>query len=103
MLYEVITLVLFPYVYLLSRTAFLELSASLIQSGRLLGASPWSCFWRITLPLVRPALVVALSLVAMETLADYGTVSYFAVATLTTAVNDTWLGYGSLSGAAQIA
>lgn len=98
----VLALVLYPYVYLLSRTAFLEQSGSLTQASRVLGCSAWRSFWRVSLPLARPALIVAVSLVGMETLADFGTVSYFAVNTLTTAVNDTWLGYGSLSGAAQI-
>ncbi len=96
-------LVLYPYVYLLARTAFLEQSTSLIQSSRLLGCTPWQSFKRVSLPLARPSIAVGLSLVAMETLADFGTVNFFAVNTLTTAVYDTWLGYGSLNAAAKIA
>lgn len=67
------------------------------------GYGRWRRWWHLELPLVRPAIAVGLSLVAMETLADFGTVSYFAVPTLTTAVNDVWLGYGDLGAAAQIA
>ncbi|MDF4976688.1 ABC transporter permease subunit, partial [Vibrio parahaemolyticus] len=75
---------------------------SLLQSARLLKCSPWESFWRISMPLVRPSIAVGLSLVAMETIGDFGTVSYFAVNTLTTAVYDTWLGYSNLNAAAKI-
>lgn len=98
----VLGLVLYPYVYLLARTAFLEQSQSLLQSARLLGCSPWQSFWRVSLPLARPAIMVGISLVAMETIGDFGTVSYFSVNTLTTAVYDTWLGYSNLTAAAKI-
>ncbi|WP_429122319.1 ABC transporter permease [Aeromonas veronii] len=98
----VLALVLFPYVYLLTRASFLEQSVSLIHSSRLLGCTPWQSFRRLTLPLARPAIMVAVSLVAMETLADFATVHFFAINTLTTAVYDTWLGYGSLATAAKL-
>ena len=98
----VLALVMYPYVYLLCRAAFMEQNVSLLQSARLLKCSPWQSFYRISLPLVRPAIAVSLSLVAMETIGDFGTVSYFAVNTLTTAVYDTWLGYSSLTAAAKI-
>ncbi|WP_070962317.1 ABC transporter permease [Vibrio sonorensis] len=98
----VLALVLYPYVYLLGRAAFMEQNVSLLQSARLLKCSPWESFRRISLPLVRPSIAVGLSLVAMETIGDFGTVSYFAVNTLTTAVYDTWLGYSSLTAAAKI-
>lgn len=98
----VLALVLYPYVYLLCRAAFMEQNVSLLQSARLLRCSPWQSFRRISLPLVRPSMAVGLSLVAMETIGDFGTVSYFAVSTLTTAVYDTWLGYSSLTAAAKI-
>ena len=98
----VLALVLYPYVYLLCRAAFMEQNVSLLQSARLLRCSPWQSFYRISLPLVRPAIAVGLSLVAMETIGDFGTVSYFAVNTLTTAVYDAWLGYSSLTAAAKI-
>ena len=98
----VLALVLYPYVYLLCRAAFMEQNVSLLQSARLLKCSPWESFRRISLPLIRPSIAVGLSLVAMETVGDFGTVSYFAVNTLTTAVYDTWLGYSSLTAAAKI-
>lgn len=98
----VLSLVLYPYVYLLARAAFMEQNVSLLQSARLLKCSPWESFRRISMPLARPSIAVALSLVAMETVGDFGTVSYFAVNTLTTAVYDTWLGYSSLTAAAKI-
>jgi iron(III) transport system permease protein len=98
----VLSLVLYPYVYLLCRAAFMEQNVSLLQSARLLKCSPWESFYRISLPLVRPSIAVGLSLVAMESIGDFGTVSYFAVNTLTTAVYDTWLGYSSLTAAAKI-
>lgn len=98
----ILALVLYPYVYLLARSAFMEQSSSLLQSARLLKCTPWQSFVRVSLPLARPAIAVGLSLVAMETLGDFGTVSYFAVSTLTTAVYDTWLGYSNLTAAAKI-
>lgn len=97
-----LSLVLFPYIYLLARTAFMEQSSSLQHASRIMGCSPWHSFWRLALPMARPALAVGVALVAMETAADYATVSYFAVPTLTTAVYDTWLGYGSLTAAAKL-
>lgn len=98
----VMSLVLYPYVYLLARAAFMEKNISLLQSARLLKCTPWESFKRISLPLARPSIAVALSLVAMEALGDFGTVSYFAVNTLTTAVYDTWLGYSNLNAAAKV-
>nr|WP_086938710.1 iron ABC transporter permease [Thaumasiovibrio occultus] len=98
----ILALVLFPYLYLLARGAFMEQSASLLNSARLLKCSPFSSFWRLSLPIARPAIAVGASLVAMETAGDFGTVSYFDVHTLTRAVYDTWLGYGSLTAAAKL-
>ncbi|MBB1360741.1 iron ABC transporter permease [Shewanella sp. SR44-4] len=98
----ILSLVLFPYIYLLARTAFMEQSSSLLYASRVMGCSPWRSFWRLALPMARPALAVGVALVAMETAADFATVSYFAVPTLTTAVYDTWLGYGSLTAAAKL-
>lgn len=98
----VISLVLYPYLYLLVRTSFLEQSTSLIQASRLLGCNTANSCLRVSLPLARPAIAVGLSLIAMETIADFATVSYFAVNTLTTAVYDTWIGHGSLNAAAKI-
>lgn len=98
----VLSLVLFPYVFLIVKTAFKEQASSFAQAGKMLGKSPWQIFLSISLPLARPAIAVAASLVAMETLADFAAVNYFAVNTLTTAVYDTWLGYGSLTAAAKL-
>lgn len=98
----VLALVLYPYIYLLCRAAFMEQNVSLLQSARLLKCSPWESFYRISMPLVRPSMAVGLSLVAMETIGDFGTVNYFAVNTLTTAVYDTWMGMSSLTAAAKI-
>lgn len=96
-----LSLVLFPYVYMMARTAFMEQSGALIQASRTMGLSPLRSFFRLSLPLARPAITVGVALAAMETLADFATVSYFAVNTLTTAVYDTWLSYGSLASAAK--
>ena len=97
----VLTLVLYPYVYLLSRAAFQKLSNPLYEAHQLAGGKHF--FRRIALPLARPAIFGGLALVLMETLADYGTVQYFGVNTLTTGIFKTWFGMGSLSGASQIA
>lgn len=97
-----LALVLYPYLYLIARTAFLEQGANLFQVSRTLGISPWQSFKRISLPLCRPAIVVGLIFIGAEALGDFATVHYFAVNTLTTAVYDSWLGHGSLSAAAKI-
>lgn len=99
----VMSLVMYPYVYLLTRAAFLEQSVSSLDAARILGKGVWGSFFRVSLPMARPAIAVGLSLVLMETLNDFGTVDYFAVRTLTAGIYDTWLGTGNLGGAAQIA
>ncbi|WP_100640312.1 ABC transporter permease [Marinobacter salexigens] len=98
-----IGLVLYPYVYLLARAAFLEQSPSLFAVSRSLGHSALSTFFKVVLPIARPAVAVGLSLVLMETLNDFGTVDFFAVQTLTAGLFDTWMNLGNLGGAAQIA
>ncbi|WP_372963983.1 ABC transporter permease [Marinobacter sp.] len=98
-----IGLVLYPYVYLLGRAAFLEQSPSLFAVSRSLGHSALSTFFKVVLPIARPAIAVGLSLVLMETLNDFGTVDFFAVQTLTRGLFDTWMNLGNLGGAAQIA
>ncbi len=98
-----IGLVLYPYVYLLGRAAFLEQSPSLFAVSRSLGHSALSTFFKVVLPIARPAIAVGLSLVLMETLNDFGTVDFFAVQTLTAGLFDTWMILGNLGGAAQIA
>jgi iron(III) transport system permease protein len=98
-----IGLVLYPYVYLLARAAFMDQSPSLFAVSRSLGHSALSTFFRVVLPIARPAVAVGLSLVLMETLNDFGTVDFFAVQTLTAGLFDTWMNLGNLGGAAQIA
>ena len=97
------SLVLYPYVYLLSRAAFLEQSVCVLEVSRTLGCSVWSSFFRVALPLARPAIVAGLSLVLMETLADYGTVSYFGLGVFTTGIFRTWFGLGDAAAAAKLA
>jgi iron(III) transport system permease protein len=95
--------VLYPYVYMLARTAFLERGGAVLEAGRSLGLSPLRSFFRISLPLARPALVGGVALALMETLADYGTVSYFAVQTFTTGIYRAWFSLGDRTAAAQLA
>ncbi len=97
-----LSLVLFPYVYLLTRAAFLSQSLCVLDVSRTLGNGPWRTFFRVALPLARPAIVAGLSLALMETLADYGTVQYFGVSTFTTGIFRTWYGLNSAAGAAQL-
>lgn len=93
---------LYPYIFLLLRNAFERRSQNLAQAAKILGASERKIFWTIYLPIARPALAIGCTLVAMESLADYGTVQLFAINTLTTAIYDSWLVYGSLASAAKI-
>ncbi|WP_299810759.1 iron ABC transporter permease [uncultured Roseibium sp.] len=95
--------VLYPYVYLTTRASFLIQSASTLDVSRTLGASPYRLFFRIALPLARPAIAIGISLALMECLNDIGAVTFFGVRTLTFSVYDTWLNRSSLGGAAQLA
>ena len=99
----VLSAALYPYVYLLSRAAFREQSASADEVARSLGAGPFARFWRIGLPMARPAIAAAISIVMMETVNDFGTVDFFAVQTLTTGIFSVWLQSYNPGGAAQIA
>jgi iron(III) transport system permease protein len=94
---------LYPYVYLLARTAFLEQSRSAIEAGRLAGYGGWGTFFRVALPLARPAIAAGTALALMETLADFGVVSYFAVETFTTGIFKAWLSMGDIVAADQLA
>jgi len=98
----VIALVLYPYVYLSARAMFQFQSAEFTEAARTLGASRWTTFWRISLPMARPALAVGLALVSLETLNDIGASEYLGVRTLTVSIFTTWLNRGSLAGAAQL-
>lgn len=94
---------LYPYVYLLARTAFLERGAGIVEAGRVLGLTPLQAFLRVSLPLARPAVAAGVALALMETLADYGTVAYFAVSTFTTGIYRAWFSLGDRVAAAQLA
>jgi iron(III) transport system permease protein len=98
----IIGLVLYPYVYLSARAMFQLQSAEFSEAARTLGAGRWHIFWRISLPMARPALAVGLALVALETLNDIGASEYLGVRTLTVSIFSTWLNRGSLAGAAQL-
>lgn len=98
-----LTLVLYPYVYLLARVAFLEQSVCTLEASRLLGCNPWKSFFKVALPLARPAIVAGLALALMETLNDFGTVQFFGVSTFTTGIYRTWFGMGERVAANQLA
>ena len=98
-----LSLALYPYVYIFVRAAFLTQSAAPLEAARLLAARPLARILRIGLPLARPAATAGLMLVAMETLADFGTVQLFAVPTLSAGVYRVWVGMDEIAGAAQIA
>lgn len=99
----VMTLVFYPYVYTLARTALLEQSPELFESARALGRRPLAIFLRVTLPLARPALVAGVTLACMEALADFGTVATFGYRTLTEAVYRIWHGMFDRPAATQVA
>lgn len=92
--------VLYPYVYMMTRTAFLLTPSSLFEAGMM---ARRNLFWHVGLPLARPAIMAGLALVLMETVSDFGTVEFFAVETLTLGIFNVWLGQNSLTAAAQIA
>lgn len=94
---------LYPYVYILARAAFREQSGATYDVARALGAGPFARFWRVGLPLARPAVAAGVAVVMMETVNDFGTVDFFSVQTLTTGIFSVWRQGGNLGGAAQIA
>ena len=99
----IFSFVFYPYVYLLARAAFLEQAAGMIEAGRSLGYGPWRSFFRLALPLARPGIVAGVALALMETLADFGTVAYFALPTFTTGIYRAWLSLGDRAAASQLA
>jgi iron(III) transport system permease protein len=99
----ILGLVLYPYVYLSVRALFGMQSAAIVESARTLGASRWTLFRRVALPMARPALAAGLTLALLETLNDIGASEYLGVRSLTLSVYTTWLNRSSLPGAAQIA
>lgn len=96
-------LVLYPYVYLSTRAMFATQSASLLEAGRILGASRLGVFFRVALPLARPAIAVGLSLALLETLNDIGASEFLGIQTMTVSIYTTWVTRSDLAGAAQIA
>jgi len=99
----VMGLVLYPYVYLLLRATFAEQSRDMHQAARLLGMPYWKVALKVHLPLARPALIAGVSLAVLEAVSDFGTVDYFAVATLLTGAYDLWLTLADLPGASRLA
>lgn len=98
----VMSFVLYPYIYLLARASLLAQSSSYRDVAISLGYSPIKSFCKTNLAIARPAIIAGLTLVLMETLADYGAVNYFGVSTFTTGIFRTWYGLDSVSGAAQL-
>ncbi len=99
----VMTLVLYPYVYMLARVSFLGQGRSAYEAGRSLGLGPWAAFFRVSLPMARPGIIAGLSLALMEALADFGAVAVFNYDTFTTAIYKAWFGFFDLQSAAQLA
>ncbi len=97
-----ITFSLYAYVYILARASFLYQSQNLIDLGRNLGFSKFKSFYKIILPAARPAIVAGLSLVAMETLAEFGAVDFFSINTLTTGIYNSWITFDDLAFANRI-
>ena len=97
------SLVLYPYVYLLARASFLSQSVRSLEVGRSLGLTPAQAFFRLALPMARPAIAAGITLALMETLADYGTVQFFGVPTFTTGIMRAFYGMGDAAAAAQLA
>ena len=98
-----LSLVLYPYIYLLARAAFAQRSAILFDAARTLGSSPWQAFFNIALPSARPAIAAGLALVLMETLADFGVVDYFGIPTFSTGIFRTWFALGEKAAAMKLA
>lgn len=99
----VLSAAFYPYVYLAMRAALLSQSGNILEAGRMLGCSGPSAFFRIALPMARPALAAGVGLAIMESLADYGAVQFLSVQTLTTGVVRAWSVYGSTASAARFA
>ena len=98
----VMVLALYPYVYMLARAAFLGQGRNVLESGRVLGLNPWQVFFRISLPMARPAIAAGVALALMETLADFGAVAIFNYDTFTTALYKAWFDLFNLPAAAQL-
>jgi iron(III) transport system permease protein len=99
----VLTLVLYPYVYLLCRAAFVDQSTALLEASRMLGRGPWRSFFTLALPMARPAIAGGIALALMETLSEFGAMQHFGVQTFVTGIVRTWQGLGETAAAAQLA
>ena len=99
----VFSFTLYPYIYLVSRSAFLNQSRSMLEAGRMLGLSQFEIFYKLSLPIIRPAVIGGLMLVIMETISDFGAVDHFAIQTFTTGIFRTWHGMYDLKTAMQLA
>ena len=99
----VMVLAFYPYVYMLARLAFISQGRNLLDSGRVLGLGPWAAFFKVAVPMARPAIAAGVALALMETLADFGAVSVFNYDTFTTAIYKTWMGLFNITAAAQLA
>lgn len=99
----VFSFTLYPYIYLVSRAAFLNQSRSILEAGRMLGLNQYEIFYKLSLPIIRPAVIGGLMLVIMETISDFGAVDHFAIQTFTTGVFRTWHGMYDLTTAMQLA
>jgi iron(III) transport system permease protein len=97
-----LTFVLYPYVYLLARAAFASQSATTFYAAQSLGQTRFGAFWRVSLPMARPAIASGAMLVAMETIADFGTVSYFGVQTFAVGIYSSWFTFADRAAAAQL-
>lgn len=98
----VMALVLFPYVYVVARSTFMSQSATLLEASRILGSSSWRTFFKIALPISRPAIIGGLSLVMMEVLNDYGAVKYYGISTFTTGIFRAWFSFGDPNSAINL-
>ena len=96
----VLSSVLYPYIYLLARTAFRQIPESLLEITNLYNKSS---FWKLGLPIARPAIAAGVALVCMEVVSDFGTVEYFSLETLTLGIFNVWIGMNSITAAAQLA
>ncbi|MDG2416471.1 MAG: iron ABC transporter permease [Pelagibacterales bacterium] len=99
----VFSFTLYPYVYLVSRMAFINQSKSILETGRTLGLNKFGVFYKLAVPMIRPAIIAGLMLVAMETLSDFGAVDHFAISTFTTGIFRTWYGMYDIHTAKQLA
>ena len=99
----VMTLVLYPYVYMLAKSAFQAQGRGVMEAARVLGKGPWGSFFSVALPMARPAIAAGMALALMETLADFGAVSIFNYDTFTSAIYKAWYGFFNIATAAQLA